>query len=379
MDSEIVSLMVQLKFHKTTSLLYELILNEGPLSLQDISIKLQQKATSLEDYIKQLLQLRLIGFDTFRLTKRLYYATNPSIAWITLVADLVWNEKVDLSPIDKLEETDNAEIENLRMICREVSLTADKLYRPHRSAIRHKERDAETLDEFVRLTCEIIYQARENIYALSKTPRLPSVSQFWAVLSDRMKKGIPYIRIVDLEEIVDHGLKTKERDIREYPIQLYVLEREKIRDKFYIVDGKLMAISHKLEEIEAGKKIGVGRVTNHYHIIERKKQQYERILKDAMPAQFVLDYMRIAAEKLLTSAIGVLSDEECNWLNDLIQLGRFSKYHKDMGWTDSKFERIKNHALETGFVTLNDFGDVIPVYRVSEAALRKAYRASTAI
>lgn len=378
MDSEIVSLMVQLKFHKTTSLLYDLILNEGPLSLQDISIKLQQKANSLENYVSQLLQLRLIGLDTHRLTKQLYYATNPSIAWITLVADLVWNEKVDLSPINQLGETDNPDIENLRMICKEVGLIAEKLYRPHSAALKHKERDAETIDEFIRLTCEIIYHARESIYALSKTPRLPSVSQFWGVLSDRMANGIPYTRIVDLEEIVDHGLEIKERDIRDYPIQLYVLEREKIKDKFYMVDGKLMAISHKLEEIESGKKRGVGRVTNHYYIVDRKKQQYERCLREAMPARFVLDYMRMAAQTLLSSAIGVLSNEELSWLNDLIQHGRFSKYHKEAGWTDSKFEKIKNHALETGFVSFNDFGDVIPVYRVSEAALRKAYRASTA-
>lgn len=280
--------------------------------------------------------------------------------------------KVDLSPIHQLRETDSVDVENLRKLCLNISNIAQGLYRPHHTIKKHKERDAETLEEFVGLTCEMLYQAQENIYALSKTPRLPSVSQFWSVLSDRMANGVKYTRLVDINEIIDHGLATKERDISEYPIDLYVLENEKIKDKLYIVDDRLMSICHRLEE-RKNNKIGFGRITNHYYIISRKKQQYLQYISSAIPARFVLDYMQNIAEILMNNACNILDNEQLEWLNDLIKYGRFSQYHKKQNWSPDQFKKIKTEMMQKGFIIYNDFGDIIPSYNISEIMLREAY------
>lgn len=59
--------------------------------------------------------------------------------------------------------------------------------------------------------------------AVSKSPRLPQVASFWATLSDRLAGGVTYRRVVDLDEIIDHGLTLVQRDIEDQGIDLRVL------------------------------------------------------------------------------------------------------------------------------------------------------------
>ncbi len=95
-----------------------------------------------------------------------------------LTADLVWETDTTLRPIRNLPETDNPGVEGLRLICTEISTLAEQLYKPHIAALQHRERDAQSIEELAQLTCEIIYQARKQVLAVSRSPRLPQVSSF---------------------------------------------------------------------------------------------------------------------------------------------------------------------------------------------------------
>src|SRR5204863_7912607 len=97
--------------------------------------------------------------------------------------------------------------------CDEIAEVAGRLYRPHAAALVHREWDAATEEEFARLICELIAHARTSVLAVSTSPRLPQVASFWATLTERIGAGVSYRRIVDLDEVIDHGLTLVKRDI----------------------------------------------------------------------------------------------------------------------------------------------------------------------
>jgi len=140
--------MEQLGFHNVTSNLYSLILTEGPLTVTSAAAKLNKTEQTIQPFVDQLEKLRLVSYDTNKKGKTLLYATNPSIAWIALTADLVWNTTVDLSPIRDLQETRSPDVENLRMLCAEVNQLAQSRYKPHNAVVKHKELDANSVEEY---------------------------------------------------------------------------------------------------------------------------------------------------------------------------------------------------------------------------------------
>ena len=151
---------------------------------------------------------------------------------------------------------------------------------------QHRELDARNFDELSLLTCEIINRARGEIVAVSKSPRLPQLSSFWAVLTDRIDNhGVAYHRIADLDEVEAHGLNIVRRDMDVHHIDLNILERDAIEHEFYVVDGKYAAIKHR-----DGKAYqGVGRVTNYLDVVDRYSKRFQKYLAKSIPGSFVVE------------------------------------------------------------------------------------------
>jgi sugar-specific transcriptional regulator TrmB len=221
LDRQLITLMRHFNFSRAAAVLYSTLLINGPQTTKQLEIRTSIPHKHIEHGLNQLIALRLVNTD-YQRDQIYYYATNPSIAWLTLATDLVW--EVDDRPgfIRCLPETENQSIEGLRLLCQHISAAAQKLYKPYTAIFYHKERGAKSSDELAQLTCEAIYQAEKQILAVSRSPRLPQVSSFWAVLTSCIEKGVRYRRIVDLDELIDHGLSIILRDIEVYHIDLRV-------------------------------------------------------------------------------------------------------------------------------------------------------------
>lgn len=367
-NETLVDLMQQLDVGRTTAHLYYLLLAEGPLSHARLAKANHGSGTDIDFSIQKLLRLRLIGTDRQR-SQRYYYATNPFFAWLALTADLVWKTDASLAPITNLPSTANPDVEHLRMLCSEMSAAAQRVYRPQAAALVHKEHDAETEEELAQLACEIIYQARSRIVTVSKSPRLPKVSSFWAVITDRIQAGASYRRVVDLDEVRDHGLKIVSRDMEEQNIDLRVLERANIRHKFYLVDNKFLVVFHQRSTSSSVTR-GVGRVTNQPQIIARYRKRFEQYAQAAMPGHLVVEQMRTAGNRLLLQAASRLEPIEVEWIEDLINFGKFSRLHIIQGWSKERVALAERRAAAAGIVSRNADGDLVPIYPIDEATIR---------
>lgn len=373
----LIELMKQFGFEPTVSLVYRALLQEGPLSVAQITRATGHSPARIDKALERLLGLRLVGLDHDRSTK-LYLAANPSLAWLALRAELVWGAKVTLQPLKDLLSTDDPKVESLRMLCAEMETEAAKLYKPQSAAWSHKNLHAETQEELAQLTCEAIYQARKRIYAVSRSPRLRQVADFWTVLIARIEEGVSYHRIVDLEEVIDHGLKIVSRDMEDYNIDLRVIEHERIQNTFYIIDDdRLLAIHRPLDLPQQADHPGVGRITNHREIIPRWRQRFNKLRNDSIPGRFVVERMREASTRLLDEASTKLSPIEVAWLEDLIDYGKFSTFHIPEGWSEARLAVVKQHALAARLVRPNYEGTSVPLYPISEADLRAAYTSAT--
>lgn len=372
MTDQLVNLMRQFNFSQIAAQIYSLLLTNGPLSIEQLENAARLPRENIDRSLKRLLNLRLVSTDHQR-GHPVYYATDPSLAWLAITADLVWATSTTLKPIRNLPETDNPSIEGLRLLCDKISTLAQDLYRPQVAVLQHKERDAEGPEELAQLTCEIIYQARRQVLAVSRSPRLPQVSSFWTVLTSRIENGVQYRRIVDLEEFIDHGLKIVARDMEDYDIDLRLLEHDQLQYSFYVVDNRYLAVLNKPLKSLGNAKHGVGRITNQRQIITRYRKRFDQYYATSIPGRFVVTHMREAGDRLLKDASLKLSPAEVLWLEDLIDFGKFSKFHLEKKWSRERLSIAEQRATKAGFVCRNADSDIIPVYPTNESELRLAY------
>ena len=375
MTETLIQLMEKLNFGRPVAIVYNNLLSSGPLSPADLARAARQHSKDLDQVVKLLLQFHLIGEDYYKGRKR-YYARNPTIAWQALESDLVWSTHNTLEPVRLSPNTGDPEVEVFRSICVQIVDLAQPLYKPHVAAVMHRERDAETQDELARLTCEIIFEAQTTIQAVSKSPTLPQLSQFWTVLTERIKKGVFYHRIADLQEVIDHGLAVKARDMNDYQIDLRIMEGDHIKQTFYIVDGRYLSVAHQEGESDEEKRRGIGRITTQNQILRRYKKQFREYLEHSIPGSFVIDHMKAAASQLIQRATAVFSSEEIQWLVSLVDYGHFSKHPEEQNWPQTKTEQVQEKAANAGLITRNHYGRIVPAYPTNERELRRAHNSA---
>lgn len=359
-------LMSELGFDRAATQVYGVVLTCGPVPKRAIVSMLSGVSPEVDSALRQLQERGLVGSVYRRLRRHQYYAISPNISWRSLSSELRWRTSDAIGP-------GNASLG----VCDEIAAIGSRLYRPYAAALAHGEWDAATANEFAHLICEAIGQARQTILAVSTSPRLPQVALFWATLSDRIGTGVTYRRVVDLDEVIDHGLKIVKRDIEEHGIDVMVLERDRIQHKFYVVDGSFLAVFHSPEQAtETGARSGVGRITTRGAILRRYAGRFRQYAAGAMPGRFVLRRMEMAANEVLRSAREGLGGEQVAWVESLVDYGKFARLPVTRGWSRDEQARAEERALELGLVRRNLAGDLVPAYPLTDRGIRESYEAS---
>jgi hypothetical protein len=376
--SRLYELMIGLGFDRVVTEVYGVVLTCGPLARRGIVSILPGLPGQVDDALAVLHRRGLIGSEYRRLRRRRFYAVAPHLAWRALGSELLWSTLDSTAARSPSPGVADPTIEGRSRACDEIAEVAGRLYRPHAAALAHQEWDAATEQEFARLICELIAQARTSVLAVSTSPRLPQVASFWATLTDRIGAGLSYRRIVDLDEVIDHGLTLVKRDIEEYGIDLRVLERDRIQHKFYVADRSLLAVFHDQSRASgSGGRSGVGRITSRGTIVRRYARRFREYASVAIPGRVVLQRMEQAAQELLRSAAQAkLTADEVAWVESLVQYGKFSRLHVSRGWSPEEVRRVGEHAAGMGLVRRNADGDLVPAYPVTERDIRAVYERS---
>lgn len=349
----LLELMASLGFDRLTAQVYAVLLTHGPLPAPALQAVFPREETDLAGSLSRLQDHLLTGV-AYEHSRPRYYAAEPALAWESLGTDLLWS----------------GASEARRRLCTQLATVAGRLHRHHLAALTHREWDAVTTEELAQLVCEIVATARRQILAVSKSPRLPHVAAFWTALTSRLALGVRYHRVADLDEIVAHGLRFVRRDIHEAHIDLRVLERDRIRHKFYVVDDKYLAVFHGDSK---PSRRGVGRISRKHHTIWRYRQRFPGYEQAAIPADFVVTRLRECAAPILSRAGQHLSEAEVAWIESLVELGKFSRFHQEAGWPDTQVSQAEARATALGLLRRNMEGELVVAYPVTETEIRAAY------
>lgn len=351
--SEIVKALTRLGFSNEAIEIYLAILSSGPTARQ----------SSLDSAVAELRQSGLVGQELLRGRPRIY-AVDPATVWKAHAYDLDWQTERAPEPI----HDDWSQDERLlrKYLCLFLAESACKLGEGYRSIHTHQTWDAQDSAEFTRLLCEALGEARKEILAVSRSPRLANVAAFWSILTTKIRLGVRYKRIADIDEIIDHGLNIVERDIHELGIDLSVLERTSIMHKFYTVDGTILGVFHS----RPGERRGVGRITRRRQIAKRWSRRYWQYREKALPGAAVVSVLRRSGDSLLEDAARRLPPEEVAWLRSLMEMGKFSVFHKECRWTADKLRRVESRAALLGYVRRNESGDINLRYPITQDDIR---------
>jgi sugar-specific transcriptional regulator TrmB len=373
-EAQLLELMASFGFDRLTAQVYTVLLAHGPLPKRELLAVFSRPEQHLDSSLAALRDHRLVGVGYEHFRPR-YYATDPSLAWQAIGTDLLWSGSSMVGSADAVRQASDPDAEARRGLCSQLVVVSGRLYRRHLIALTHREWDAQTAEELAQLVCEVISTARREILAVSTSPRLPDVAAFWTALTDRLSQGVRYRRVADLDELIAHGLRVVARDITEWRIALRVLERDRIKHKYYVVDDAVIALFHGPSP--TGVR-GIGRISRKHQIVWRYARRFPSYEQAAIPAEFVLGQLRLSADAVLDETRSKLGGTEVGWIESLADLGKFSQFHKEEGWSNEQLSAAEARATALGLVRRNVEGELVVAHRLTETQIRAAYETSAA-
>lgn len=371
--AELKDAMITAGFSETLISVYSYLLVRESASLDQIAKGAGLGLDMTRQEIDRLLGLQVIAFDLVK-KKYILYALDPDVVWNAFIKGTSWKFVNTLTDNDidvlmsNLPESHRVALQHFRESVDAIRKAAIELYSGTAFVTMHRWREAIDSNHMSQVLAESIQQAKSRIRAVSKSPRLPHVALIWESLLSRLRESIPYQRVADLTEIVEHGLDVVRRDVEQVGIDLKVLDTNDIEHKFYLVDKSLVIVFHTTGLREDGATIG--RVTDQSEIITRYQKRFENYYAYGVPAQFVIDVLSQSGDRLLERAdvLGYKSNE-IDWLQGLIALGTFCL-------KDDPFSYAVSHrALDNGLVHRGTTGKLIASYDIRMKDIKALWKA----
>lgn len=365
---ELVPLCGQLGIPTPVATLYGILLRSGPCSEAELQRLGVLPSRELRPALGRLERTPLIG-RTRKKSKRLYYATEPSMAWLALITDLAWAGSDTLGTPDP-DRLQNPKLLEFRSAVADIIQIASALYQPQDPISQHQYTRSDSALALAKLTCEAILLSKTRVRAVSRRPRLPHVALFWAALTQRIDAGVSYQRLADLDEVVNHGLLVVERDMRDYRIGLRILEDEQIKERFYLIDTRYLVLHDGQTASSTGRPALLsGSVTSERFKVRRFSQRFDALYDEALPGRVVVSALKEHATTLITRAGSELGPEGASWIESLVGMGKFSTWLRDHEPNDPSVGDLVARGEAAGLIRLGDDDRPLPNYSLPASFL----------
>src|SRR5262249_39374990 len=146
MRTRIYDLFRQLKLPRPVASVYCALLCDGPMRFEEVAEAAGEEQKKIDHALILLRTMRLIGEE-----RGCFYAAEPGLAWLAIIADQVWGKQTTLAPVHDLPTLLDGEAERVRRVCEEIAIAAREMYKPYLAVSNHRERDVETWDQMAFL------------------------------------------------------------------------------------------------------------------------------------------------------------------------------------------------------------------------------------
>jgi hypothetical protein len=169
----------------------------------------------------------------------------------------------------------------------------------------------------------LLSEASEEILGITVFPWTPSIELIWETLKEKMRSGIRYRRIADEITFIAFGYLINFRDVFEVGVNLRVLTREEISEKFYMVDNQKVFVFFPTTPPNFALE---GMVISGGPLIREYKETFEHLWQRAIPAPKLIKYMGILKENFLKKTTKDFTKEEKDFIEGLIDYGKFYRF-----------------------------------------------------
>lgn len=349
--------MLELGYPPESVQLYARLLLQGPHTPAKAEAATGLAAADLHVAARALIKDRLV-FEDRDGHKTVWYCRDPSMAWLTLAADATWSVSSALSPLEDLPATGQPEVDRRRELLLQALAPALSLWKPHYSITRHKHTRAPNARILAQLAVEAVDLAKTHVRAISASPKVSTAAAFWPVIERKLKYGITYTRLADVMEVYEHGLDTVECDLARGVELLLGLQAELAVTRGYLSDKRILV---KYDSAPLGQRPESGVMTSDPHAIRKFVRKFDKLASTAVPAQMVVDRLRVIGESL-RGATEALGPDATAWIDEMIRMGKFATLPKQRGWSARYCEQLISKLVDERLLHVNEDGLRLPAW-----------------
>lgn len=323
----------------------------GPVLTRDLDMRFGLAVAT--DARRQLSRWAL-AFEYNTPTGRTVSAIPPQQAWTARAADFTWTVQITPDLLHELRATGIAAVDTAHQLCLEIATLASRLYVDPGGVGVSRRTALKSADQIAVALSQLFHVAQSHVIAMSKGPRLPHLAIIWEAIERRLiAKELRYTRLVQIDELLAHGLAIVRRDVMRAGVQLRVGSSTSVNATFYIVDGSTMLVHESLER---------GQIVTQRRALNGSAQKLDRALKKSADALDIVDVLQARATDLVGRASRIGNDESL-LLQRKIANGRFAL--PPDGWTPTRVGSAERRLRHGRLVAQSDDGVWLPNYNVS--------------
>ena len=347
MSGKFKRLLVEIGLNYNESLLFIGLLKSYPISIQDLSKKLEISDKEVSQSIENLCELKLVFYDSEKV-----WVINPRKSFSALLNDRIW------SITNSIYSDFNDIPDDLKPYCRNIITIYNYLIK-HAMAF-YKQRSPISFEgikkpndtnQFISLIAEKISQADNEILSVSSSPHIKGLALIWGAIYDRIINGIVYRRIIDFNDFHRTGLLINSRDIEEIGVDLYVTDSNLINQKFYIIDKDHLVLFSPNNDTNE-KFLRTGQLIKNRFVVSKFRTTFGELLSKSIKAINILKVLQSRKLELVSKAKKIADKDELAWFLSIIDYGVFSK---SLYFIDKNFPSSIEKFKEKNLIIVDEF------------------------
>jgi hypothetical protein len=193
----------------------------------------------IQELVSRFQELGLVFESLSEYGIPIVHAIDPVIASRSLFSRLLWETCPSETMIQDLEATERDRLAKLKDLAMLIEKELASYYFHPQSTEAVVAIDQHSISEELAAALRSAHHVMLGVTAPIWTPRIDLV---WETIKERIESGVEYYRLADPCTFVSFGHSINKRDVLEVGVQLRILPRGRIQEKFFVVDENLAFI-----------------------------------------------------------------------------------------------------------------------------------------
>lgn len=203
-------------------------------SESETTVRMEERSLAADRRIADLRDLGILLLSKEANGKTAVYGLDPTLASRALYSRHLWSVCPDDSAVSQLPENRIQDLREYGELCREFESSLKALYTPPPGGEGIVLIHGDTMSAALATAIQSAKRLIRGITAPSWCPRIELV---WEAIKEKLASGVSYRRIADEATLIAFGYRINQRDVLKIGVELRIVPRTRIKEKFFIIDN----------------------------------------------------------------------------------------------------------------------------------------------